>query len=153
MTKQKRDIQSFTFKGIITGTSNKISEEFKNDNPRKTCYIKVDEENEKILLDQGLTKYTAREEKVDFFIIKFSEIITLWCNKEKTQMDTSTVSPNFFTENEISFACIKGKHKGNEYVRIYALGLNSLDHIIIHEETNPFEDDEDFTPSDEAAPF
>lgn len=151
--KQNNKLEQFTFKGIITGTSNKQSEDFKNDNPRKSCYIKVRPEVEKALIEQGLTKYTS-ENKEDFFVMKLSEKLTVWIGQESEEMDTSINSENFFTEKEILFACIKGRNKGNDYVRIFAVGVKSPDDIIINEKENPFRNIEGFLPIEsEDIPF
>lgn len=142
MTKQQNNLrpESFTFKGIITGTSNKVSEEFKNDSPRKTAYVKVDATNKKILEDNGLRMYTSKEGD-DFFIIKFSERISAWVGKDSVEIATHVGTDNFNTE-EINIACIKGKSKGNNYIRIYALGLESMEDIQVVERENPFANSE-----------
>lgn len=129
--------KNFIFKGIITTTSNKQSKEFTTDNPRKSAYIKVDEENRDILLKQGLTEYTSEKDKEDFFILKLSENITLWEGKESQSMATDIDTNNFKTK-EVGIACIKGKSKGNDYVRIYALNLQSMEDIELIEQENPF---------------
>lgn len=139
MTK-KQEIEQFIFEGIITGTSNKQSEEMKTDKPRKSCYISVDEENAEILLQNGLTKYTSKEDKKDFFIIKFSEEIKVYAPEGYFNHDTSTSSDNFSTDDKkVKFACIKGKNMGRNYVRIFALQVNEPSDLVINEVQNPFE--------------
>ena len=147
MTKQQNNLrpESFTFKGIITGTSNKVIGEFENEKkPRKTAYVKVDSINKKILEDNGLRMYTSKKGD-DFFIIKFSEKISGWVGKDSVEIATHVGTDNFNTD-EINIACIKGKNKGNNYVRIYALGLASMEQIQVVERENPF-------ANSEAVPF
>lgn len=137
--KQENRINGFTFKGIITGTSNKVNSEFSTDSPRKTAYVKVNEGNKKILELNGLRMYTSKEGD-DFFIIKMAESVTAWVNKDPLEIATNVNTDNFNTDKEINIACIKGKNKGNDYVRIYALGLKSIEDIILVEKENPFAD-------------
>lgn len=153
--KQENKVDSFNFKGIITGTSNKLSEEFKNDNPRKTAFIKVDKSTENKLLENGLRMYTSKEGD-DFFIIKLSEKVNAWVsgNPNPFEIATHVGTDNFSTEEPIYIACIKGKNKGNNYVRIYALGLATMDDIILVEQENPFGDIEGFQPTNnDSIPF
>lgn len=139
--KQEKKVESFAFKGIITGTSNKLSNEFTNDNPRKTAYIKVDEINKNLLLENGLREYTSKEGD-EFFIIKLSESITAWVNGKPLEIATHVGTDNFDTEGEIHIACIKGVNKGNKYVRIYAFGLKSMEDIHLVGKENPFGNDD-----------
>ena len=141
MKQQKTEVTSFNFRGIITGTSNKVSSDFINDNPRKACYVKVDQENAKNLEEQGLKNYISKD-KEEFFILKLSEVIGIWVNNEKIEMNTDISSPNFLTDFAVNIACLKGKAKGNDYFRIFAIGLKTLADITILEELNPFADDE-----------
>lgn len=151
--KQENKLNGFTFKGIITGTSNKVNSEFATDSPRKTAYIKVDEANKKILEDNGLTMYTSKEGD-DFFIIKMAESVTIWVNGDSLEIATNVGTDNFNTTVTINIACIKGKNKGNDYVRIYAFGLTLMEDILLVEKENPFADMvEGFQPTNDDIPF
>lgn len=141
MKQQKTEVKSFNFRGIITGTSNKVSTEFENDNPRKSIYVKVDQENAKKLVAQGLKQYITKD-KEEFFVMKLSEKVGVWVNDEKIEMDTSINSPNFLTNFAVAIACLKGRNKGNDYIRVFGIGLKTLADITILEETNPFATDE-----------
>lgn len=133
-----KKLESFVFKGQITATSNKQGEEFTVTNPRKTAYIKVDETNKKILLENGLTEYTSKEDKTNFFIIKMSDKLTVWKGEDSVELDSSTDTSNFQTE-EIGIACIKGFSKGNDFIRVYALNVNDMTDIQMVEQENPFQ--------------
>lgn len=134
MTKK---LESFVFKGQITATSNKQSDDFVNENPRKTAYIKVDDINKKILLENGLTEYTSKDDSEDFFIIKLSESVKMWIGEEGQEVNCDINTSNFETQ-EIGIACIKGFSKGNSFVRIYAFNLKELSDIAMVEQKNPF---------------
>ena len=127
--------QQAVIKGRITATSNKQG---KLESNRKSCYLETtDETTLAILEDLGVTEYTSKDGN-KFFIIKFSELTTLWINGESQELDTSLKSDNFETEKEIQLAVIKGKGKLNDYVRIYAMNLDDISDLVIKEKTNPF---------------
>ena len=117
----KKEITQINIKGEITATSNKQSDTFVVNNPRKTAYVKVtDPESKKELEKNGLTEYTSKADGEKFFIIKLSENVDVWINGENSPMAVSIEDPNFKTTGEVDLAMIKGYNKGNDFVRLFA---------------------------------
>ena len=134
----KKELTQINVKGEITATSNKQSDTFVVSNPRKTAYVKVtDPESKKELEDNGLTEYTSKEDGEKFFIIKLSENVDVWINGENSPLSVSIEDPNFKTTGEVDLALIKGHSKGNDFVRLFAIGLVDQS-IEMVEKTNPF---------------
>lgn len=136
-------IQQITTVGYITATSNKVSKDFKQENPTKTIYIEAsDPAEEEKLVNFGLTKYTSKEDGKSFFIIKAPvKGIDVWIKGEKHQSLSSSVEePNFKTVDglPIGLAITKGQNKGNDFYRLSAVNLGRMDDIELIEAQNPF---------------
>lgn len=136
-------LQTITTVGFITATSNKVSEEFKQDIPTKTAYIEVQDEKEIAKLESfGLRQYTSKEDGHSFFIIKLpAKGTAVWINGEQKQpLSSSTETPNFKSIDglPIGLAITKGKNKGNDFFRLSAVNLGSTADIELVEQQNPF---------------
>ena len=108
--------------GIITATSNKQSEKFKSENPRKSVYLKLDPKQTELAIAFGLREY-GKEDK--FFIVKASESVTEY-NKDAVvvkKWDGGTESNNFNSDNQlVSIAIIEGQSDaGNKFYRAFAV--------------------------------
>lgn len=136
MTKQ--DLKTLNFNGVLTATSNKKGK-FKNSDPRKTAYFEVVSKEKEKLEKFGLTEYTP-ENGNPFFVIKMGESIDIFNEKgECKTIQTTVEDPNLESVGEIKVAILKGcSDAGNDYVRVYALGVTEFDEIIEKEKTNPF---------------
>ena len=139
-------MKTITIKGIITGTSNKQSEDYEGKSPKKSIYLAVDKENQKILEDFGLTMYTSKEKEgepsVDFFICKASTEIKRYNDKNEIDERISGVAKEGsanFSSNEftIELALMEGFNKGNKFYRVYAIKCD--DNVVTENEpVNPF---------------
>lgn len=139
-------MESMTFAGAITATSNKVNEKFKTDNPTKTAYITVgnpkDVEKMKAF---GLTQYSSTDAKTgaieEFFIVKLSREVKVYDSFNKTAKPTIlsglTDTPNFKTR-EVAMNLLKGENVGNDFYRINALSITDATDIETIEAENPF---------------
>lgn len=139
-------MEQIIVRGQITGTSNK-QQEGATGAPRKSIYFKpADEQNRaKLLAEGGLREYESKDGE-KFFIFKCSEKLTIWLNKEDSEVLPSSVNdPNFKTDKDIEVALIEGKSEkfNTKYVRAFALRVDSLDDIKKVEKQNPFAQTDD----------
>lgn len=135
-------MKNVIIRGLITATSKKENDKFKQDNPTKTAYITVDAENRKKLLSLGLTEYTSRKDKQGFFIIKFSANTVIYQdrnNNEATPFKLHTMdTPNFKTLAPVEMNVIRGENMGNDFFRIQALLVLNPEVFEKVEASNPF---------------
>ena len=153
------NFQTVTVPAIITATSNKVSSEFKQETPTKTIYFHVEdtkkvEELEKI----GMTQYTpdteTDPEAKPYFIAKATKIVKLYTHEDRSTFvekpftvdlfdeDTGLPipNPNVYTDEIVHLAIIKvkgGKGK-NDFYRLNAILLPTLDTLKEVEAVNPF---------------
>lgn len=122
-------------------TSKKVSDEFKGEVATKTAYLTVDEKTSKKLEEFGLQKYTSKEDKKDFFIVKLSQKVAVYEDVRPNDPDkidgTVSESPNFECDN-VTVNIIKGEHKKNTFYRIQAIKVKSIDDIKDIVQQNPF---------------
>lgn len=134
--------------GYISATSKKISDDFKAEGEqKKTAYIVFDKKDEKKIKDFGLTIYTSKKdpEAPPFIIVKTSEKIVLYAPDVPEPMgnisgSAEDDSKNFKTDEKkpVRFNIIKGNHKGNDFTRLQAILLESMEQIEEIESANPF---------------
>lgn len=144
-------MENLVIKGIITATSKKIDDKFKQEVPTKTAYIKTDLENAKKLQDFGLTKYTSKQGD-DYFIIKLPANLMVYTPDGfgKKRPDLSQVfydgveTNNFKTEKMLPLNIIKGNHMNNDFFRLQAIRVDDESDIIEIEPENPFGDEPAF---------
>ena len=152
-------------KAIITATSNKVSDDFKQDIPTKTIYFTVqDEEKIKQLQDLGMTMYTPKEEEAPhYFICKATKFVKMYTNEyyyfEKDfgvttikEDGTEMKNPNLKTDEPIYLSIVKVKApKGkNDFFRVNAILTDDITKIIEVTQENPFKD---LFINDEDLPF
>ena len=151
--------QTVTVPAIITATSNKVSSDFKQEIPTKTIYFHVEdpkkaEELEKI----GMTQYTpdteTDPEAKPYFIAKAAKNVKLYTREDRSSFvekpftvdifDEETglplPNPNVYTDEIVHLAVIKVKgEKGkNDFYRVNAILLPTLDSLKEVEAVNPF---------------
>ena len=155
--KKANNFQTVTVPAIITATSNKVSDEFKQETPTKTIYFHVADPKKAEQLEKfGMTQYTPDTE-IDpeakpYFIAKATKTVKLFTDRttyvdkpfsvdifdEDTGLPIS--NPNVYTDEIVNLAIIKvkgGKGK-NDFYRVNAILLPSLETLKEVEAVNPF---------------
>ena len=153
------NFQTVTVPAIITATSNKVSSEFKQETPTKTIYFHVADSKKAEQLEKfGMTQYTPDTETdpdaKPYFIAKATKIIKLYTHENRSNFvekpfsvdlfDEETglpiANPNVYTDEIVHLAIIKvkgGKGK-NDFYRVNAILLPTLDTLKEVEAVNPF---------------
>ena len=151
------NFQTVTVPAIITATSNKVSSEFKQETPTKTIYFHVPDPKKAEQLEKfGMTQYTPDTETdpdaKPYFIAKATKTVRLFTDRtthvEKLfsvdlfDEDTGLPipNPNVYTDEIVHLAIIKvkgGKGK-NDFYRVNAILLPTLDTLKEVEAVNPF---------------
>lgn len=153
------NFQTVTVPAIITATSNKVSEEFKQETPTKTIYFHVpDPKKVEELKKIGMTQYTPDTETdpdaKPYFIAKATKTVKLYAREDLSRFvekpftvdlfDEETglpiPNPNVYTDEIVHLAVIKVKApKGkNDFYRVNAILLPTLDTLKEVEAVNPF---------------
>lgn len=146
MSKEVKNEQ-IVLKGRISGTSNKQSDKFKTE-PRKTIYfVPANEEESKKAESFGLTRYTTKDTKEDFFVCKSSESINVYVGQKYKAMVADADSNNFSVE-DCSIALIKGENVGNMYYRVYAIQLHDCKIEPVRQQ-DPFGAEGEYSQSDD----
>ena len=162
MTKEQKQFTSINLVGRISATSNKVSEDFKQETPTKTVYIVPKDKKEIEKLKKfGLPLYTPKEKGAESYtIVKSAKTVKHYksVKDEAPQKMIMTVAdengqtiPNLYTEENVIFNITKVKaQKGkNDFYRLTAV-LAPVGTILEVEATNPFED---FEVSEDGLPF
>ena len=158
--KQTADnFQTVAVPAIITATSNKVSDEFKQETPTKTIYFHVPNPKKAEQLEKiGMTQYTPDSETdpdaKPYFIAKATKIVKLYTHDKRSRIvekpfsvdlfDEETglpiANPNVYTDEIVHLAVIKVKApKGkNDFYRVNAILLPTLDSLKEVEAVNPF---------------
>lgn len=153
MTKQKeQQFTSINLIGKISATSNKISQDFKQEVYTKTVYIVPRDKKEiKKLEEFGLPLYTPKEKgSENYTIVKSAKTVKHYksVKDEAPQKMIMTVEteegqtvPNLYTEENIvlNITKVKGSKGKNDFYRLTAI-LAPVGTILEVEATNPFED-------------
>jgi hypothetical protein len=118
-------MENITVKVNITATSNKQNSQYKTENPKKSVYITPLNDTEKAkLIDFGLVEYTPKDGGAPFFVVKSTDQIKCWLNRQVVEtIPASIEDPNFkFEEGKfLSVNIIKGENVGNVFYRINAI--------------------------------
>ena len=160
---QENTFVTIIAKAIITATSNKVSEDFKQDLPTKTIYFTVqDEEKIKHLQELGMTLYTP-EDAPSFFICKATKFVKIFTNRDDyfekdfgvttiKEDGTEMKNPNLKTDEPIHLSIVKVKApKGkNDFFRVNAILTDDISKLIEVTQENPFKD---LFINDEELPF
>ena len=83
------NFQTVTVPAIITATSNKVSDEFKQETPTKTIYLHVPDPKKAEQLEKfGMTQYTpdteTDPEAKPYFITKATKIVKLYSHEDRS---------------------------------------------------------------------
>ena len=138
-------MENIVIQGRITATSNKVDGKYTQENPTKTAYITVDDdENRKKLIGFGLTEYTSKEDKKPFFIIKLPQEVSLFRSYQTDQppekISGGVETNNFKTpDNKVLYMnIIRGNNKGNDFYRLQAINLEEPGDFQDIQPENPF---------------
>lgn len=145
MSYRNNKLESLNVLGIITATSDKQSESFTSNSPRKSIYLKLDELESAKAEAFGLQKYISKEDQTPFFIVQPAENISLFQVGEDTPYGKisgiADVDRNFHTnEKLVQLALVKGyndKFK-KSYFRLTAIQVNDPEDIVEVQPVNPF---------------
>lgn len=144
MTKQLENFETIIVKAQITATSNNNDSKFKQKKPSKTVYIVPDnKEDEKKLIDFGLTQYTPDNKKdknaKPYFIIKSTQFVKFYVSEEEysevffgTQIEEVNdetgetrvkKASNYMTSEPVYIAImfVQGGDNGNDFYRLNAI--------------------------------
>ena len=157
--KKANNFQTVIVPAIITATSNKVSDEFKQETSTKTIYFHVaDPKKAEQLEKSGMTQYTP-DTKTDpdakpYFIAKATKMVKLFTHEDRPTFVEKLFSvdlfdedtglpisnPNVYTDEIVHLAVIKVKGaKGkNDFYRVNAILLPTLDNLKEVEAVNPF---------------
>lgn len=152
MTKEQKQFSSINLIGKISATSNKVSEDFKQETPTKTIYIVPKDKKEIDKLEKfGLPLYTPKEKGSESYtIVKSAKTVKHYksVKDESPQKMIMTVEdengqtvPNLFTEENIilNITKVKAQKGKNDFYRLTAI-LAPVGTILEVEATNPFGD-------------
>ena len=153
------NFQTVTVPAIITATSNKVSDEFKQETPTKTIYFHVPHPKKAEQLEKiGMTQYTpdteTDPEAKPYFIAKATKNVKLYTHEDRSTFTEKAFTvdifdedtglplpnPNVYTDEIVHLAVIKvkgGKGK-NDFYRLNAILLSTLDSLKEVEAVNPF---------------
>lgn len=153
------DFQTVAVPAIITATSNKVSSEFKQETPTKTIYFHVEDPKKAEQLEKlGMTQYTPDTETdpdaKPYFIAKATKTVKLYTHEDRSNFVEKPFSvdifdedtglpipnPNVYTDEIVHLAVIKvkgGKGK-NDFYRVNAILLPTIDTLKEVEAVNPF---------------
>lgn len=122
-------MENINVKVNITTTSNKQNAHYKNDNPKKSVFITPENDFEKQkLIKFGLTEYTPKNGGEPFFIVKATDEIKCWLNREVVEkIPASIQDPNFkFEEGKfLTVNIIQGENMKNKFYRINAIKFDN----------------------------
>ena len=160
-TNKQKEIkfQTVNVPAIITATSNKVSDEFKQETPTKTIYFHVEDPKKAKQLEKfGMTQYTpdteTDNEAKPYFIAKATKTVKLYTYENRSNFVEKPFSvelfdedtglpisnPNVCTDEIVHLAIIKvkgGKGK-NDFYRVNAILLPEFDTLKEVEAVNPF---------------
>ena len=162
MTKEQKQFSSINLIGKISATSNKVSEDFKQETPTKTIYILPKDKKEIEKLEKfGLPLYTSKEKGSESYtIVKSAKTVKHYksVKDEAPQKMIMTVEdengnsiPNLYTEENVIFNItkVKGQKGKNDFYRLTTI-LAPVGTILEVKATNPFRDLE---VSEDGLPF
>lgn len=152
MTKEQKQFTSINLVGRISATSNKVSEDFKQETPTKTVYIVPKDKKEIKKLEKfGLPLYTPKDKGSESYtIVKSAKTVKHYKSVKDTEPQKMLMTvedenaqkvPNLYTEVNVILNIVKVKaQKGkNDFYRLTAI-LAPTRTIFEVEATNPFGD-------------
>lgn len=152
MTKEQKQFISINLIGKISATSNKVSEDFKQETPTKTIYIVPKDKKEIEKIEKfGLPLYTPKEKGLESYtIVKSAKSVKHYksAKDEAPQKMIMTVEdengqtiPNLYTNENVilNITKVKAQKGKNDFYRLTAI-LAPVGTILEVEATNPFSD-------------
>lgn len=152
MTKEQKQFISINLIGKILATSNKVSEDFKQETPTKTIYIVPKDKKEIEKIEKfGLPLYTPKEKGLESYtIVKSAKSVKHYksAKDEAPQKMIMTVEdengqtiPNLYTNENVilNITKVKAQKGKNDFYRLTAI-LAPVGTILEVEATNPFSD-------------
>lgn len=146
--KEQNNFITLIVPAIITATSNKVSDDFKQKNgSTKTIYFhSTDDKVTKQLEQAGMTLYTPEPdengEATPYFVAKATRIVKVFTDKENfIERDFTTETPNMYTDEIVHLAVmkVKAQKKGqNDFFRINSILVSDLEQLKEVEAVNPF---------------
>lgn len=131
---------------VLTTADYKESGKFEREIKRKTTYIiPSDAETAKKMIDFGLTQYTTKDNKINIFIVPFSNECMYYDEQKKyrTPIIFDNTKPNFKVENA-TINIIQGiSIEKQVFNRVNALRVKSADTIEVFKK-DYFKDDDEF---------
>ena len=96
--------QSVVVPAIITATTNKVSDEYKQETPTKTIYFHVEDPKKVEQLEKfGMTQYTpdteTDPEAKPYFIAKASKIVKLYTHEDRSTFVEKPFTVDLFDED------------------------------------------------------
>ena len=134
-------MENLIITGKVSATSNKVDDKYQQESPTKTAYVEVTDPNIVQAMENfGLTQYTSRDNKTDFFIIKCPKQVTLVKGNQMRKMSGGVETPNFKTVDgkEFKMNIIKGNNKGNDFYRLQAILVDDYAEVENIMMENPF---------------
>ena len=152
MTKEQKQFTSINLIGKISATSNKVSEDFKQETPTKTVYIVLKDKKEIEKLEKfGLPLYTPKEKGSESYtIVKSVKTVKHYKSvKDETPQkiimtvedESGQTVPNLYSEENVilNITKVKAQKGKNDFYRLTAI-LAPVGTILEVEATNPFGD-------------
>lgn len=152
MTKEQKQFTSINLIGKISATSNKVSEDFKQETPTKTIYIVPKDKKETEKLEKfGLPLYTPKEKGAkSYTIVKSAKTVKHYKSvKDETPQkiimtvedESGQTVPNLYSEENVilNITKVKAQKGKNDFYRLTAI-LAPVGTILEVEATNPFGD-------------
>lgn len=152
MTKEQKQFTSINLIGKISATSNKVSEDFKQETPTKTIYIVPKDKKEIEKLKKfGLPLYKPKEkESESYTIVKSVKTVKHYKSVEDNSPQNMIMTvedengktvPNLYTEENVilNITKVKAQKGKNDFYRLTAI-LAPVGTILEVEATNPFSD-------------
>ena len=136
-------MENIAVKVNITATSNKQNSQYKTDNPKKSVYFTPLNDTEKAkLIDFGLVEYTPKDGGASFFVVKSTDEIKCWLNKQIVEKIPASIEDSNFKFEEGKFLTIniiKGENVGNVFYRIN--GIKFEDDTLMQHAYQPIEEE------------
>lgn len=136
-------MKNITVKVNITATSNKQNSQYKTDNPKKSLYLTPKTKTDKQkLIDFGLVEYTPKDGGTPFFVVKATDEIKCWLNKQIVEKIPASIEDLNFKFEEGKFLTvniIRGQKAGNVFYRLN--GIKFEDDTLMQHAYQPIEEE------------
>lgn len=135
--------------GVLTNTSNKVSEEYKSEVPTKCAYLyAASKEDADKMVSFGLTEYTPKDGGSGFFAVRMSKTVSIYHSDNEDGIPDEKIdcrvtdnngnkTPNFKCRDGVTVAMnlVKGEKMKNSFIRLQAFLCDDFDSVF--EEIKP----------------